>query len=307
MNVIENMTTQKMISDLNLSLVSDHCDISIIDYVKLLNKKIFNIDIDFIDDFIDLVDKEGFTISHDMLFKYKVLQKTDSANVLRSLNSYNLEELIDYNCLQTGVDDGRTHKNIFYLTQDAFKTICMRSPKTKKYAQYYIMLEKCIKYYSDYEKLKLQHKINEINKIKLLKLENSETLDNYVIIRDDRKKTFKYATIRGSHKNLRETLHDLNLTDENIIYRIVCPHAANFTKKIKEELNDNYRRQKVYAIRDKNGKITKKWFEEEDDEEPTFIDDEEYVVTCNRWFQIKGMSEKEFILKIKEINELRFE
>ena len=51
------MTNQEMISDLNVSLVKEESTLTIIEYVKLLNEKIFNFNIDFVDDFIDLVDK----------------------------------------------------------------------------------------------------------------------------------------------------------------------------------------------------------------------------------------------------------
>ena len=67
------MTTQEMISQLNASLVTEQPDIKIIDYVKLLNEKIFNTDISFLDDFINLIGKDGFIINHEMLFKYEIL------------------------------------------------------------------------------------------------------------------------------------------------------------------------------------------------------------------------------------------
>ena len=44
--------------------------------------------------------------------------------------------------------------------------------------------------------------------MKVLKLEKSDTLENYVMVRDDRKKVFKYATISGSLKNLKEFWQD---------------------------------------------------------------------------------------------------
>ena len=80
----------------------------------------------------------------------------------------------------------------------------------------------------------------------------------------------------------------------------------NFNKKIKEQLKDNFIRQKVYALKDTDGNIIKKWKEEEDDE-PAFFENEEYIVTCNRWFLMKDISEKRFIEKISEINDTRFE
>ena len=51
------MTTQTMINDLNVSLVNEQPDITIVNYVKLLNKNIFNIDIGFIDDLLNLLAK----------------------------------------------------------------------------------------------------------------------------------------------------------------------------------------------------------------------------------------------------------
>ena len=46
-------TTQEMINDLHASLVTEQPNITVLEYVKVLNEKIFNIDISFIDDFID--------------------------------------------------------------------------------------------------------------------------------------------------------------------------------------------------------------------------------------------------------------
>ena len=230
------MTTQEMISQLNASLVNEQPDITVLDYVKLINEKIFNIDISFIDDFIDLIDKEGFIINHEMLFKYEILLKTSSTNVLNSLSSYEFVDGVDYQLSRQLIDDGRTEKNIYMLNTDAFKMICIRSKNTKKYARYYLLLEKCIKYYTDFEKLKLEHKINEINKIKLLKLDNGQTLDNYMIIKCDEDTLhirkykgieyiykhncvkFPYATVKGSDKNVSKTLKNNKLKIENVIF-----------------------------------------------------------------------------------------
>ena len=105
------MTTQKMIIDLNSSLVTEQPDITIIEYVKLLNTKALNIDISFIDDFIDLVDKEDFIIHHEMLFKYEIITKSETSHdVLRILERYNFEDTVDYLRKVARVDDGRTEK-----------------------------------------------------------------------------------------------------------------------------------------------------------------------------------------------------
>ncbi len=85
----------------------------------------------------------------------------------------------------------------------------MRSGKTDKYVNYYLLLEKCMHYYNEYEKLKLEQKMSEISHYKTMDLDNSETLDNFVIVKDDRKKTFKYGIIRGSTVHLKQRIHDI--------------------------------------------------------------------------------------------------
>ena len=89
-------TTQEMINDLHASLVTEQPNITVLEYVKVLNEKIFNIDISFIDDFIDLVDKEGFNINHEMLQKYQVLKIKDTYDVKRILEQYEFIEDQDF-------------------------------------------------------------------------------------------------------------------------------------------------------------------------------------------------------------------
>ena len=124
--------TQQEIQAYNQKLVNENEVITIIEYVKKLNDTFYHIDISFIDDFIELVDKEGFIISHEMLFKYNILSKSDSSQVLRLLDNYNFEISIDYSCLEEVSDHSSKNRNIYMLTQDAFKLICIQTIKTKK-------------------------------------------------------------------------------------------------------------------------------------------------------------------------------
>jgi len=83
--------------EFNDQLVEENENLTIIDYIKLANDKIHHIEIDFIDDFMNLVNKEGFIIPHDMLLKYEVLSDTtNSAHVMRLLNQYEFEVETDY-------------------------------------------------------------------------------------------------------------------------------------------------------------------------------------------------------------------
>ena len=62
------------IEEFNNYLVENQININIIEYVKKVNEIEFKINIDFIDDFIELVSKKECCIHHNMLEKYGILQ-----------------------------------------------------------------------------------------------------------------------------------------------------------------------------------------------------------------------------------------
>ena len=191
----------------------------------------------------------------------------------------------------------------YFLKPDIFKILLIRTKNTRKYANYYIMLEKAIYYYEKYQNMKLSKTIKENNKIKLLKLKNSEILDNYVFVVDNTRNTFQYATIKGSDKNIKETMNDLELTNENILLSLKVASQTNFTKKLKEVIGKNFIRQKIYY----NKKMNIKYYEGGEDEEPDFEDSDDWIITVNRWFTLIDITIDEFLEKIKIINNERFE
>ena len=95
---MENQNSmQTQIEKFNENLVETCNDMNIIQYVKEINNQFYYLEIDFIDDFLDLCNKDGFIINHEMLYKYGVLsENTDSSHVIRLLNQYDLEDGIDY-------------------------------------------------------------------------------------------------------------------------------------------------------------------------------------------------------------------
>ena len=83
---------QNQIKEVNESLVRENSEITILDYVKKINDMFYNIDISFIDDFIEFVDKEDFIIHHYLLEKYGVITIKDTFYVKRLLEKYEFEE-----------------------------------------------------------------------------------------------------------------------------------------------------------------------------------------------------------------------
>ena len=54
-------TMSEEIKKFNEVLVDEKSEITVIEYIKELNNKFYKIDIAFIDDFIDLIDREDFS------------------------------------------------------------------------------------------------------------------------------------------------------------------------------------------------------------------------------------------------------
>jgi hypothetical protein len=84
------MTT---IQDYNNLIINKDVKISIIDYVKEVNNRYYHVDIDFIDDFISLVDKDECCIHHSMLKTYGVSElSSGSDDVLKQIKKCKLVE-----------------------------------------------------------------------------------------------------------------------------------------------------------------------------------------------------------------------
>ena len=77
-----------------------------------------------------------------------------------------------------------------------------------------------------------------------MKLENKETLENFVIVKNNRFPSFPYATLKGSEKNVKEVMRDLEFSEDDIILNLSVPSQNNFNKKMKEILKNKYRDKK---------------------------------------------------------------
>jgi hypothetical protein len=159
--------THKSIEEYITYLVDNQVNINIIEFVKEINKIKYKIDITFIDEFIELVSKDECCIRHDMLQKYGVSNlKGGTGDVKKILDQNKFIENDEYLLRNVSElhESGKKYKNEYYLHPESFKICLMRSLKTNIYAKYYLLLEKCIKYFNDYQ--------IELNKKYIIKLKN---------------------------------------------------------------------------------------------------------------------------------------
>ena len=239
--------TQQEIQAYNKKLVNEIEVVTIIEYVKNLNDKFYHIDISFIDDFIELVDKEGFIINHDMLQKYQVLKIKDTHDIKRLLEQYEFIEDQDYRKFTPGDLRGGYE---YMLKGEIFKMILMRSRNTRKYADYYIFLEKCIKHYNDYQLIKLQNKIDKLEstlKDRVIPPTCKHKIENLVIVYLEEEEEFQYYVIRGQIKHIKKQLRRLNKKEEDIIAAIDTPNSVDLWINIKEELDEYLKLDKMIA------------------------------------------------------------
>ena len=143
-----------LIINYNSMLLENNTNITILDYVNAINDQFYKIDISFINELLDYVIKDDFCIPHTLLVKYGILsEKNLSTHVKDMLDQYGMIKDEDFKLsnVRESVFGGCTHKINYLLHPDTFKLCLMRSKNERKYAKYYILLERCIKYYNDYQ------------------------------------------------------------------------------------------------------------------------------------------------------------
>ena len=66
-------------------LIDNQNNVNIINFVKEINKLKYNIDISFIDEFIELVSKDECCIEHNMLVKYNVISLNSTTGDIKKM------------------------------------------------------------------------------------------------------------------------------------------------------------------------------------------------------------------------------
>ena len=218
------------IEEYNTSLVNNKEDIPIMDYIKVINKLEYNIDISFIDEFIKLVHRKDFCIHHDMLQKYGVLTKIDTTNnIKRILKQNNFKENKDYTVLNVEhrVSSRTIYKNEYYLKPTTFKLCLIRSKNVKLYALYYLLLEECISYYKEYK--------DELNKKYVIKLKDKIIKQDNILIEKNDKIDKLQEKIDILIKNSNELLkNNTELLNESRNTKI---QLDNITEELNESNN----------------------------------------------------------------------
>ena len=221
------------IEEYNNYLVIKKKNVNIIEYVKEINELTFKIDISFMNDFIELVYKDTFCIHHSMLKKYGVSNLTGGSsevNVIMKQYGFIIDK--DYqlrNVPELRIQGGTSIKNNYYLHPDTFKICCQRAKNTLIYSKYFVLLEKGMTYYRDYQNLKEINilkekyenkmekqniKLDELNnQIKTLLIHSNKQIeksDEILKVNCDIKKELKI-----SHEKIDNITEELIETKEN--------------------------------------------------------------------------------------------
>ena len=120
-------------------------------------------DISFMEYFLELTNHENeFVVHHEKLVEYGIMTSNESSKVNKRLARLMLIENEDYQVADVGEpvkQGGYSTKKVYHLTPGAFKICLMRAQRRVNqpidpviYCNYYLLLEKIYKLYTDYER-----------------------------------------------------------------------------------------------------------------------------------------------------------
>ena len=181
-----------------------------------------------------------------------------------------------------GDQKGLRRQNKFLLHPNVFKKCLIRSLKIDKYADYYLLLKKALKYYNEYQKLKMQNKIEKLegtlnNRVILPSCKHK--IENLAIVYLEEDPEYHCYVIRGQIKHIRKQLKRFNKTDEDVIAAIDTPNSVSLWIQVKEKLDEHLKLDRMILHNN---------------------------VIHTGYFRILNMSEKEFIRSMNEINKEKF-
>jgi hypothetical protein len=132
--------------------------------------------------FLELTTQEGeFVVHHEKMIEYGIVTSNRSSDIKEKLDNLRLAENEEYRLrdVPQPVPQGRSAdsafgeggystKKVYMLTPEAFKKCLMRAQRRPKqkvdpviYCDYYLLLEKTYKLYTDYEKQLLNKQLEQ--------------------------------------------------------------------------------------------------------------------------------------------------
>ncbi len=129
---------------------------------------------------IDLSVKHIFHlwVKQSKLIEYSII-KSDSADIKLLVEQFDLIDNKDYKYKNNNL-------NSYVLTSNAFKVCLIKSKSSKKYVDYYLLLEEIIINYNQYEKLcrdnlimHITHENNSLHEKAVLAISIAEKLNKY--------------------------------------------------------------------------------------------------------------------------------
>jgi phage anti-repressor protein len=183
------------INDYNDELINKLIRKDLSEYFVEVHQKFYNnVNIAFMDYFLSIVDNDDqFVVEHEKLYTYGVISDNNntSGHIKRCLEQYDLKENEDYLLSNVGQQCKKGNiitKKEYKLTPYAFKICLIRAKNSKRYANYYLLLEKVFKYYCKYQRdysekilSSKDAKIDELEK----KMDNMLKKADHIIIQNE--------------------------------------------------------------------------------------------------------------------------
>ena len=232
-------------------------------------------DISFMNYFLELTNHENeFVVHHDKLVEYGIMTSTRSNDVKSKLDQLSLVEgedsLLRDISQQSETSRGVKTKKVYHLTPGAFKKCLMRARRYTNqpidpviYCDYYLLLEKIYKLYTDYERT-YSEKLLSMKDDKIDKLqktvedqskkmdEQSKKIDNLTSMNVEQSAEIKQLLQYG--KSTTKTLHEVqdDLTETKEIVTVakdyLVERSLTSTKNPSDESKHHYFAATTYFI-----------------------------------------------------------
>ena len=112
--------------------------------------------------FLELTQYEGeCVVEHTKLIEYGIMTSEQSSDIKKKIDLLGLELEVDYllRHVSEQLESGTKHSKLYTFTPEAFKKMLMRAQRRSNqrvdpviYIDYYLLLEKVFKLYTDYER-----------------------------------------------------------------------------------------------------------------------------------------------------------